>query len=132
MIQLKPIEAPRTLGCPGDKISYNCSFFSDEQNPELTWRMTVPGSSRIEVTYNTTSSVNTEMSHERNFRSFVSNYRGDLNYMESIMLFTVIRGVEQSGVLECQGDNLQNSTILSVLNFGQYKPVFKKYIECPE
>ena len=57
MVYLANVTLERRLGstdmvCPGDTISFTCSIYSNSENLELVWTVTLPGSQPVTVTYN--------------------------------------------------------------------------------
>lgn len=117
-ITLKPSgKFNKNINCPGDVVSYNCSI-SSPNILHLTWLVTLPGSPTINVTYTRISSRNSPTSHHRSFSSVLSSYI-DEQYIESIIMFSVLREIDITGTtVQCTMGTIEASITLTSQTTG--------------
>lgn len=112
-ITLTPLE--RTISraeieCPGDTIPYSCSVLSNSENIILTWRITLPGQTPIEMTYDNTSSFNTIDYLGINISTTLTVYDRE-SAAESIITLTVLNSALINGTeLKCRSADLDSVT----------------------
>ncbi len=81
---LQRVTSRNDIECPGDIISYNCSIQSNSETVHLIWRVTLPGRIPINITYDSTSTLN----DVDNLKSFISTSLDSLisdEYIESTL-----------------------------------------------
>ena len=89
------------IDCPGDTIIYNCSVLSNSEMVHLTWYVTFPGLTPINITYGNDSSINISSHLGMNVSATLMRYEAD-QYIESVIMFTLLKNVTLNGtLLEC-------------------------------
>ena len=104
------------IECPGDVLSYNCSIQSNSETVHLVWRVTIPDTMPVNVTYDSTSTtselyvLNDHIS--TTLRDFVDN-----EYIESILYLTIVADVPLNETkLECFIGTIGNDTVYVTVN----------------
>ena len=108
------------INCQGDTISYKCSIMSNSETVQLTWHVTLPGMMPVNITYDSTSILNTVDTLGYNITTILTNFTEN-EYIESTITFIVLRGIPLNGtVLECISEDLDTytTTILNLINIG--------------
>ena len=100
--------------CPGHSTSYICIIRSNSQNryiSSLKWSVTLPGSMPIEITFDSTSSVNTNINLGRNITTILTKFNSG-QHVESLIVLRVPVGADINGtLLECSStDGIYSET----------------------
>ena len=106
------------IDCPGDTIIYNCSILSNSEMVHLTWHVTFPGVMPINITYDSTSSINVMDTLDRNTSVILLQYEAD-QYIESVITFRLLKNISMNGtiLLECGiAPHLGNDTAAIIVN----------------
>ncbi len=104
------------IDCPGDTISYNCSIHSNSETLRLSWRVTLPGSMPITITYDNTSILNNVENLAMSVSTLLAQYRRD-EYIESIITLTVLLNVTLNKTMfECFISDLDSKMIDVFIN----------------
>lgn len=110
------------IECPGDVISYNCVIQSNSEYLFLIWRVTPPGMTLFNITYDRFSYMNNEVYNVDNvFRTIQTNYTQDVS-IESMLQLTLISNFSLNQTkLECLILGLDSDTVYVDVNFsGKY------------
>ena len=108
--QLERNVSRNDIECPGDMILFNCSVQSNSENVQLTWEVTFPDQTTLNITYYNASGITV---HDLGLGSSTSltEYIED-HYIESTITFTVIQTVQLNGSqLECRSSDLDSETL---------------------
>ena len=108
--QLERNVSRNDIECPGDMILFNCSVQSNSENVQLTWEVTFPDQTTLNITYYNHSGITV---HDLGLGSSTSltEYIED-HYIESTITFTVIQTVQLNGSqLECRSSDLDSETL---------------------
>ena len=104
------------IECPGDMISHVCSVMSNSEEVQLTWTVTFPGESPIEISYNGSSIVNETHFLDKNVTAILSKYTTN-EFVESVILLTVLSGVYINGTtIECSSEDLDSKAVDVLVN----------------
>ncbi len=104
------------IDCPMDTISYNCSILSNSERVHLRWRVTLPGSMPVTITYDNTSILNNMDNLAMGVITTLTTYRRD-EYIESLIVFTVVRNIVLNGtMIECSISDLDNDVVTLFIN----------------
>ena len=105
------------IECPGDTVPYNCSITSNSEAVQLTWRVTLPGMSPLNVTLDN-SSISTVQHLGVNITSVLIEFRTD-EYAESVIFFTVLSDVAMNGTkLSCISEDLNEESATVFFNIS--------------
>lgn len=105
-----------------DVIAYNCSILSGDQGLHLTWLVTYPGFSTLNITFTRTSSRNFVIrNNDMSFSSTLNTYVEGVN-AESMITFDMERRDDVNGTtLECRFANASaDDTIWLTNSVGMY------------
>ena len=104
------------IDCPGDTISYNCSILSNSETIHLIWTITLPGQASINITYDSTSTLNNNDIMGANINTILKEYRRD-EYIESILTLTVLSDIVLDGsMIGCSISDLSNNSTMVYVN----------------
>ena len=106
------------IDCPGDTIIYNCSILSNSEMVHLTWHVTFPGLIPINITYDSTSSINVIDILDMNTSVVLLRYEAD-QYIESVITFRLLKNISMNGtiLLECSiAPHLDHNTAAIIVN----------------
>ena len=104
------------IDCVGDTITYICTILSNiENNLHLTWHITFPGATSMNITYNADSVPGIENYLPMNISAKLTNYEEE--FVESTIVFTVTRNTLINGTrLECSIADLKNDSVILYTN----------------
>ncbi len=102
------------IECPGDIIPYNCSIESNSETVRLTWRVTLPGQTPFNVTYDG------EFGNRTSLNSYISTsltgFRSD-EFIHSTLEVTVQPDIPTDQImLECSIGDLGNQITTVLIN----------------
>lgn len=122
---LPPVMTRPDIDCPGDKIFYMCTVFSNSEMLELRWMVTFPGQDTfiMQLFTNDTERVNVlEMNVTARLLEYTT-FNGFRTLVSTIEL-TVLQDVLVDGaVLECRSEDLDSENVtVSVNTSGNCQP----------
>ena len=128
-VTLKRIVPNRDIECPGDIISYNCSFESNNEMLHLTWRVSIPGEPSMTFTHLNTSSLSPSLIRLNKYiTTSLTQYIED-EYIESTLDITVEASTNNS-TIECLMGSLGNASLLVEINLSSKYCMANLIITC--
>ncbi len=114
IIPLERVVSRDDIECPGDIIPYNCSILSNSETVHLTWHVTLPGQTPINITFfnftNNTVTLNSYIS------THLTGFRSD-EFIYSSLEVSVLPDIPTDHIsLECSIDNLGYDTTIVRIN----------------
>ena len=104
------------IDCPGDTITYNCSILSNTETIHLIWRVTFPGLSPVNITYDSSSTLYNTDNLPMNLSAILTKYRNE-ECIESLIVLTVLRNVTMNNTkVECIIADLDYETTIVFVN----------------
>ena len=116
IIPLGRVVSRTDIECPGDIIPYNCSIQSNSETIHLTWRVSIPGLSPINITYSNTTNAVTNLTGY--ITSSVMGFRSDEFIYSSLEVTVQPEIPTEQIVLECLIDDLGNATTVVFVNIS--------------
>ena len=87
---------------------YQCSIMSNSETVQLTWHVTLPGMTPVNITYDNTSVLTVDTNHGNNITTTLMEFVMD-TFIQSSIVFTVLRDVNlNQAVLECTSGDLDS------------------------
>ena len=115
---LPPVVSRQDIHCPGDRILYMCTVFSNSEMLELRWIVTFPGQDTfiMQLYANNTASELVEML-EMNVTVRLIEFNNELGRVVSTIELTVLQDVVVDGtMLECRSDDLASQNVTVSVN----------------
>ena len=114
---LQRIVSRTDIECPGDIFPYNCSIASNSEALHLMWRVTLTANLTINITYNSTSSINDPHSLHSIISTMLTQFTSD-KYVESVLNLTVTADVpiQNQTKIECIIENLGKDIVYVPIN----------------
>ena len=105
------------IDCPGDTISYLCTIFVSNNSDlvKLFWRVKFSGLMPINITYDSTSKLESVDYLSMNISSTLTHFSNES--IESVIVLTVLRNVSINGTkLTCSFFDSTNDTAIVNIN----------------
>ena len=113
---LQPNVSRMDIMCPGDMISYRCSVYSNSENVQLMWLVTLPQENSVMILYNNLSDVNSVNHLSVGITSKLTQFTND-QFITSELELSVLRGVSRNGTLiECTSEGLDSESQVVFVN----------------
>ena len=134
MILVNSLSTPvdSDIYCPGDRILYMCTVFSNSEMLELRWIVTFPGRETfiMQLYTNDTERRPVEMlGMNVTARLIEYTFTNDLGVVVSTIELTILQNVLVDGaVLECRSEDLASQNVTVSLYAGKFFPVGIKFL----